>query len=81
MSLLIFILVLLVIIISIVIGILYFIWSAKKTLLKDQASWSAKEMPIKRKKNNPSQTPKKGMLLEIEEQANAFLDSQIEKDM
>tara|TARA_B100000700_G_scaffold301094_1_gene369986 strand:- start:132 stop:386 length:255 start_codon:yes stop_codon:yes gene_type:complete len=60
----------------------YFAWSAKKTLLSDQITWSAKEIPFKRKKKIGSKrlhkNKRSSLLEEIDSQSQEFLDSQNE---
>ena len=69
-----------VLIIGIITVFIYLLWTARKTLLKDQTSWSAKDIPIKRNNKNTERDFKAGMLLQIEEQANAFLNSQTDEE-
>ncbi len=51
-------------------------WSAKKTLLKAQSTWSAKSLKIHRNKNGLNKGSKGPNILEdIALQTNAYLDS------
>ena len=50
----------------------YFLKAAKKTLLKDNIAWSAKELPLRRKDG----VSKKSLLSEIQKQSEAFLDKE-----
>tara|TARA_Y100001968_G_C18839342_1_gene472786 strand:- start:109 stop:354 length:246 start_codon:yes stop_codon:yes gene_type:complete len=56
-------------------GLFFFAWSAKKTLLRGETAWSAKNIPIRR--NKPSNRRERGssLLEAIYEETNEYLGS------
>ncbi len=54
---------------------LYFAWSAKRTLLKGQTSWSAKKIPIKRTELKLKKTISNTLLERISAQTSDYLSS------
>tara|TARA_Y100001968_G_scaffold297588_1_gene306809 strand:- start:5416 stop:5667 length:252 start_codon:yes stop_codon:yes gene_type:complete len=55
--------------------LIFFVWSAKSTLLKGQATWSAKKLPIKRSKSILQETNNSSLLRKISDQTSEYLGS------
>tara|TARA_Y100001968_G_C19363659_1_gene721230 strand:- start:926 stop:1156 length:231 start_codon:yes stop_codon:yes gene_type:complete len=53
-------------------ALVYFFWSTQKILLRNKVSWSAKQMPLKRKEKQSGPS----LLKEIESQSEEYLNSQ-----
>ena len=67
-------------------AIAFLAWSAKKTLLKGQMAWSAKDLPIVRKKVNPlnkkeAKDNELKLLSEIANKSNEFLKSEFDQGL
>ena len=69
-----------IVILFLIIVIVFFLyaWSAKKTLLKGQSSWSAKNLPIRSKKSNLRRDKDFSLLESISSKTNEYLQSEEE---
>tara|TARA_Y100001968_G_scaffold125129_1_gene114112 strand:+ start:574 stop:843 length:270 start_codon:yes stop_codon:yes gene_type:complete len=67
-------------IISIFLLVIFFLfaWSAKKSLLRSEAAWSAKNIPIKRSQSKDKKQISSSLLQEISMQTNEYLTTEDE---
>ena len=75
-----FLIVLILAVLSIIILFLFllFAWSAKKTLVRGETAWSAKNIPIKRSKNITKKDRESSLLESISIQTRDYLISEEE---
>mgnify|MGYP001167717617 CR=1 FL=1 len=61
-------------------GFLFFAWSAKKTLVRGETAWSAKKIPIKRKRFDSKKKRSDSFLESISAETSEYLKSKDESN-